>query len=173
MAPMAKRQRFGGKRKWHVAKPAYSVALKGYPNKLPPKVKKPKKGIDTRRQLPQQDDSGKLGLGRPKSVVDMTASECHELLKQIIGGGEAGDEQCAAMVHATLAATEEDHEKLIEQLEQQASAEELSVPHQDNEVEEIRTAMDTGIFDMRGHMGQKFYDVHKPGTQLTRPISNW
>ena len=178
MAPMAKRQRFGGKRKWHVVEPAYSVALKGYPNKLPPKVKKPKKGeatvvdietkpkgIDTCSQLPHQDDSDKVGLGRPKSVVDMTASECHELLRQIIGGGEADDEQCAAMVHATLAATEEDHEKLVEQLEQQASAEELSVSDHDKVIEEITTAMDTGIFDMRGRIGQRFYDMHRPGTE--------
>jgi hypothetical protein len=95
----------------------------------------------------------------------MTAPECHELLKQIIGGGEADDEQCAAMVHATLAATEEDHEKLIEQLEQKASAEELGVPRRDKEVEEIRTAMDTGIFDLRGRIGQRFYDMHRPGTE--------
>ena len=37
--------------------------------------------IETCSQLPQQDDLGKVGLGSqlPKSAVDMTAAECHEL----------------------------------------------------------------------------------------------
>ena len=119
-------------------------------------VRQPKEA-DTCSQLPQQDDSGKVGLGSqlPKSVADVTAAECLELFKQIAGGGESDDEQCAAMVRATLTATEDDHESLIQQLEKEASAEGLRMSDHDKGIEEIQLARDTGIFNMRGHMGQR------------------
>ena len=112
--------------------------------------------IETCSQLPQQDDLGKVGLGSqlPKSAVDMTAAECHELFNQIIGAGKSDDDQCAVIVHATLTATEDDHDELIQQLEKQASAEKLSKSDHDREIEEINKSMDTG--------------VHKPGTAERR-----
>ena len=122
--------------------------------------------IETCGQLPQEDDSGKAGLGSqlPKSVVDVTAAEWHELFKQILGGGKSDDEQCAAILRATLTASESDHEKLITQLETQAWAGELSKSNHDKDIEGIKKAMDKGVFSMMGTIGNKFYDVHKPGT---------
>ena len=150
MAPVTMPRCSGGKRKWQVVKPlpANSAALKGFFKELPPRATKPRSGaaaadsvqasdredeatvvdimtqpkeVDACSQLPQQDDSGKVGLGSqlPKSVVDMTAAECLELFQQITGGGESDDEQCAAMARATLTATEGDHGNLIQQLEKQ------------------------------------------------------
>jgi hypothetical protein len=125
--------------------------------------------IETCSQLPQQDDLGKVGLGSqlPKSAVDMTAAECHELFYQILGGGKSDDEQCAAIVHATLTATEDDHDKLIEQLEKQASAEDLSKSDHDREIEDIDKSMDTGVFSMRVVARTSL------GPQSARPIINW
>ena len=55
---------------------------------------------------------GKVGFCSqlPKSAIDMSVADCRELFKQITGGGESDDAQCAAMVRATLTATEDDHE---------------------------------------------------------------
>ena len=127
--------------------------------------------IETCSQLPQQDDLGKVGLGSqlPKSAVDMTAAEFHQLCSQILGGGKSDDEQCAAIVHATLTATEDNHDKLIEQLEKQASAEELSKSDHDREIGDLKKSMDTGVFSMRGTMGNRFYGARKPGTAERAP----
>ena len=35
---------------------------------------------------------------------------------------------------------------------------------EENKVNEMKSAVDTGVFDMRKHIGQKFYDDHKPGS---------
>ena len=175
MAPMAKPRRSGGKS--HVMKAAKQPrSCAAAPDKVLASdtededsvvdtMAQPRE-IETCGQLPQEDDSGKAGLGSqlPKSVVDVTAAEWHELFKQILGGGKSDDEQCAAILRATLTAGENGHEKLINQLEKQALAGELSKPNHDKDIEGIKKAMDKGVFSMRGTIGNKFYDVHKPGT---------
>ena len=53
MAPMAKPRRNGGK--WHVMELAHSVALKGFFDKPPPAVKKPRSGAAAPDSVPASD----------------------------------------------------------------------------------------------------------------------
>ena len=93
MAPMAKPRRNGGK--WHVMELAHSVALKGFFDKPPPAVKKPRSGAAAPDSVPasdREDEATMVDMTQPREIE--TVSE----LPQQDGSGKSGFVQSVAQI---------------------------------------------------------------------------
>ena len=93
MAPMAKPRRNGGK--WHVMELAHSVALKGFFDKPPPAVKKPRSGAAAPASVPasdREDEATMVDMTQPREI------EAFSELPQQDGSGKSGFLQSVAQI---------------------------------------------------------------------------